>query len=578
MRKFILCFLLLFWIGLNKICSQSIGINPFNVFVNNYKVTYLDLDNDGDPDVLKTSINDSIPIQWIDDDDNMKYGDVQGDMNNDCLMVDRNKDGKYGDELDLIIDWVDENSDGKADLQIVADNAKRTDRGWTPGHFMITIDSDKDGLFNFINWQTLQLEAWDHEGRSRFYQDYSGKSMFMKIHTSVFNMDNPGFNWENPFLFYDEDKDGLTEMAIRLVDVPLVNAANNYGVTLSRNITDVRMSLDLDNDNSSGNEFDFDLSLKFTGKGFAYSDYVHHFKHLRGLPAADIFFYDPRWRQMTELIYVDHEQAYEAVMKKGDWSECWFVFDEDDDCERWERVEFYEPKDVFKIGATNGGLDHNPQADASGDRGEWDVDNSGKGKLYISKLDGKIHLYGAEWGAWRIDQNGKYYQGWQGWRNGASSIPHDEFDHEPIIFPTIRYADINGNGFFDQIVIDMDGDKIFERIVSLNELGIDDSAPLINIASIGYSGYQKLFKQSAVQSWQAATSALQVANKFKLNTGWYAYLLHPKTLQEKYHNGFWLKLFIYEDMRKLLTRQNNTNLLKQLDLAYYSGSWNTLLK
>jgi hypothetical protein len=45
-------------------------------------------------------------------------------------------------------------------------------------------------------------------------------------------------------------------------------------------------------------------------------------------------------------------------------------YDKDDDCHRWERVEFYDPLDPFKIGAWNKGLDINPQADASGDRGE----------------------------------------------------------------------------------------------------------------------------------------------------------------------------------------------------------------
>jgi hypothetical protein len=578
MRHFGFIVILLFCCCTNKLAAQQNLINPFNVFINQYPVTFIDLDKDGDPDVLRTFINDSIPIQWIDDDDDMMKSDLQGDLNNDCLMIDRNKDGKYADELDLIVDWVDEDGDGKADLQIIADNARRIDRGWTPGHFMITIDTDNDGVFNYINWQTLQLEAWDHEGRSRFYQDYSGKSMFMKIHTSVFNMDDPRYNWENPFLFYDEDEDGLTEMAIRLVDAPLVNVTNNYGVSMSRQITDVRMSFDLDNDNASGNEFDFDLSLKFTGKGFDYSRYVHKFKKLRGLPESDTFFYDPRWRQMTELIYVDHEQAYEAVMKKGNWTECWLTVDEDDDCERWERVEFYEPKDIFKIGARNGGLDNNPQADASGDRGEWDMDNSGKGKLYVSKLDGKIHLYGAEWGAWRIDQNAKYYQGWQGWRNGADSIPHDEFDKEPEIFPTIKYTDTDGNGFFDQLQYDWDGDKAFERIVSLKDFGIDDSATLIDISSMGYSGYQQLFQQSANQNWTTATNAIEVAAKFKLNTAWYAYLLYPKSLQEKYHHGYWLNLFIYEDLRTLLTRQSDTEVLKKLDLAYHSGNWNTLLQ
>ena len=59
-------------------------------------------------------------------------------------------------------------------------------------------------------------------------------------------------------------------------------------------------------------------------------------------------------------------------------------------------------------------LDNNRQSDASGDRGEWDLDNSGGGSLYVSNFDGRIHLYGAEWGAWRIDQNSFSYQGFGG--------------------------------------------------------------------------------------------------------------------------------------------------------------------
>lgn len=44
-------------------------------------------------------------------------------------------------------------------------------------------------------------------------------------------------------------------------------------------------------------------------------------------------------------------------------------------------------------------------------RGEWDMDNSGNAQLYISHFDGRLHLYGAENGVWRIDQNAQYFQG-----------------------------------------------------------------------------------------------------------------------------------------------------------------------
>ena len=159
----------------------------------------------------------------------------------------------------------------------------------------------------------------------------------------------------------------------------------------------------LDNDNGQGNEFDFDMSLRFTGPGFDYSDQMHKYKSLRGLEAANKLMFDSRWRKMDELIYPGRETSWDLIFQKGQWKDCRFVFDEDDDCNRWERVEFYDPRNLFKVGTNKGGLDNNQQADGAGDRGEWDQDCSGKGQLYIGAFDGRLHLYGAEWGAWRID-------------------------------------------------------------------------------------------------------------------------------------------------------------------------------
>ncbi len=63
---------------------------------------------------------DSIPILWLDDDGDMRWDDLEGDTKNDCLLIDRNRDGIYGGHGDLIIDWIDTDNDGKADMQIVA--------------------------------------------------------------------------------------------------------------------------------------------------------------------------------------------------------------------------------------------------------------------------------------------------------------------------------------------------------------------------------------------------------------------------------------------------------------------------
>jgi len=598
MLKKIIAYSIIFFVSVQILAQQKQNnfwesnnrITPFRISLplKGEKINYIDLDNDGDPDVLQTKINGTIPIQWIDDDDDMKIGDVEGDMDSDCLMVDRNKDGNYGSEYDLILDWDDEDGDNIADLQVLVDYSGFDDRGLWQAHYMWFIDTDKDQQFNYIDWNTLTMEGWEHSGRAKFFPDYHGKSIFLKVHTNTWNINDLRYNWENPFLFYDPDNDGQTEMTIRYIDDPIIvkglpsvkkeQDINSIepSVLFTKKISSVQMGIDMDNDSNPENELDFDMSLKFSGKGFDYSDQVHYYENLKGLPAANKYFEDPRWRNTEKLIFPDHQTAYDLVFSRGKWKECWLVFDEDDDCQRWERVEFYDPKDPFKIGTKNGGLDHNPQADPAGDRGEWDLDFSGNGQLYISPMDGKIHLYGAETGYWRIDQNATYFQGWQGWR-GPNLQPEDFDKAEPTKFGTIKYEDTDKNGFFDKMSFDLDGDQKFEWVVTLAELGLKDATKLYNPAKMKYKDYQNLFTQVADNQWINAQNALKVAKKNHVTTEWYAPISNPKSIREKYHDGYWLGLYLYKDLKEAAATKQNEVFQTNLKKAYFSSNWKALL-
>ena len=131
-----------------------------------------------------------------------------------------------------------------------------------------------------------------------------------------------------------------------------------------------------------------------------------------------------------------HARSYDAFFKAG-WTSLYLVFDEDDDDHRWERVERYYPMHGFggpreidlystmrwrrgnytqenMVGpAERPGIAGHPRADSLGDRGEFDEDNSGGGKLYVGVFDRKLHLAGAEWGAWLVDKNAEFHGGWK---------------------------------------------------------------------------------------------------------------------------------------------------------------------
>jgi rhamnogalacturonyl hydrolase YesR len=541
-------------------------------------IQYSDLNHDGKPDVMKGMIFGQYPAMWIDDTGNtMNIGDSTGDQANGCLCIDRNKDGIFGGWWDLCVKRTDEDADGKADIEFIYQNGNPAIiSGYDWGSFYtVSRDLDKDGAFWYINWglEPPTERDYEHDGACYFYPDYMGKTSFSQMCASPIRIGDFRYSWENPFLFYDYDDDGLTEVSIRMVDDPIfknsVNAnlfkdySSDIYVLPSHKITWVAISYDMDNDNGPANEFDFDMSLLYQGPGFDYSDQVHKIHNTKRDTLADNLLFDSRWRRTTELIYADHDSAFNLIHNRGIWNKCWLTFDEDHDCKRWERVELYEPLDLFKIGMNKGGVDNHPQADAAGDRGEWDQDFSGKGKLYIGKFDGLLHLYGAEWGCWRTDEFAESYQGWGGLYEVTSYTRSQAI---PSKYSTIKYIDTDNNGFFDEIQYDLDNDKIFERKVLLSDLGIEDSSELISIDTMNYEGIQEIFAQMIENNWENAQKALSVASH-------YNNLLNPETLRDKYRSGYWLGFHIYNDLRNSAVFKNDSVNTRKLDIAYFSTIW-----
>jgi hypothetical protein len=542
----------------------------------------IDLDGDGDPDVMFYTIMNGIPVMWIDDQNNMKWTDLEGDMAGGCLCIDRNKDGIFAGPEDICIDFIDFENDEKANMMWLVEWGKDDVRGldWNISHIMAFIDEDQKGVFNYIDWNLMAMRHWERIGHSNFLTGYKGNTTFTKVCTNTNRLSDLRYSWENPFIFWDVDHDGLSEVALRMLDIPEIrenvedpnfkDEKSEVDVRFTKQISYVAITYDMDNDNGQGNEFDFDMTLCFEGEGFAYDDQVNKFKNMKGLPEANQYLYDSSWRMIDELIFPNRETAIDLTYNRGKWESCRFVFDEDDDCNRWERVELYDPKNVFASGVRRGGLDNNPQADEVGDRGEFDMDFSGKGNLYVGGFDGKTHLYGAEWGAWRIDQTAYSFQGYGGlyehWDNNRIQYALNKF-------ATIKYTDTDNNGFFDLIEYDLDGDTIFEKIVSLKALGIDDRQTVIETKGMDYWDYNSLFKTITEKNWERAQQAISIAENRGVSTGWYAFWKNPLTLFEKYQYAYWLNFYIYMDLRHLAKSKGDLQLVTQIDRAYYSGDW-----
>jgi hypothetical protein len=534
-----------------------------------------DLDHDGDPDILECWWNGH-RARWIDENDDMKWTDKRGDIGGDSVQIDIDGDGYYDGPSDMNIKWVDDDGDGQADAEIVTINPSVDQKTIRTGlsHYMVFIDLDHDGVNAYVDWRTFDWHTaangnWRTTGRGNFSPDYNGDSVFLKQHLPAWASTDPRMSWENPFAFYDFDHDGCTEMSIRLLDTA---EGADPKWTYTGKVNDAYISYDLDNDSQKDNEFDYDMTLRFfndaqhPGEAIDYSHYSdkHNIRAPQWVLDAHLYRYD-NYRKIDDYCYVTHDKAYDEIWKHR-FGQCWFVFDEDDDDHRWERVEMYYPDgDVYSTkrwkdvkDRKQAGISGHPQADSLGDRGEWDQDNSGRGKLYVGKWDHKLHLYGAERGAWLVDYGGKY------WGAGPVAVGGSSKENAPHVEEVVQYRDTDNDGFFDEITYDYDGDKTVDLKINL---GPDDKCDLIDPGELKWKGMNELFTKISEDSFRDALKLYRAVWKQGLTTPELDDLAIAASTWEKYDHGYWLREKIFRMLDKRVPGEQQTKLRK----AYFAG-------
>jgi hypothetical protein len=570
------------------------------------EIVRIDVDKDGDPDILERWWNGK-RVRWIDEDDNMQWTDVRGDQVNDAMQVDRDGDGYYDGPGDLNIKWCDDDGDGRPDVQIFAANPFSDQARIQSGgsHFMVFIDTDKDGVNGYIDWTNWEFSRvnWRVPPTTspthtipppNFSPDYMGNSVFLKQHLPAWAITDIRLNWENPFLFYDFDDDGCTEMSLRLLDTtePVKGAPESGPHLTYRGMVNEAMGgFDLDNDSEKGNEFDFDMSIRFAsaadgshGARIDYSKYSDPHPKMKApqwVLDGKYFRYD-NWRKIEDFCYITHDKAYDEVWKEKGWGECWFVFDEDDDDHRWERVEFYYPtKNYYSTGRwekgnrKTGGLPGHNQSDTLGDRGEWDVDNSGKGQLYIGAWDRKLHLYGAETGAWTVDYTARF---WGSWPVLGNSSP----DMAKKVEELVTYEDTDNNGFLDKITYDYDGDEKPDLVINLLDYKTaenphPDVRPLMDPGKVKWQGLHEAFDKMADDAWKEATRVYLAAwRKGITSVEMDRDLSVASSHGERYDHAYWMKEKVFRVVDKQLAGDKH----RQGDLrrAFFTGDIDGFIK
>jgi hypothetical protein len=556
------------------------------------QVVRLDVDGDGKPDILERWWHGK-RVRWLDESGTMQPGDLRGSLVNGTMQVDMDGDGEYDGPDDMNIRWCDTDGDGIPDVQAVIINPHQWGKTLETqtGHpvWMVWINHDKRGVLAWINWPTFDFACWDFTGMDDWLPNYHGNNDFVKTHLPVYAFTDPRINWENPFSFYDEDGDGVSEMVMRWCAPQHVK---DGVVGIPPEVSSAFLAYDLDNNSGFGNETSYDMTLAVGGTNVSVKDMVHPLPHFKGNPKFDPCFNHNEWRRVTELIYMDRNKGYRTFFQTK-WKFTYLTFDEDGDDHRWERVESlypttnYQPDgplvDLYSTARFKNkeglppGIDGAFQSDSRGDRGDFDTDGSGRGQLYICPLDGKLHLFGAEWGAWTVDRYGEFH--------GGGGEPTKK-PVAPKVGEVIKYTDTDGDGFFDTITFDYDGDSTTDLKVCLLDYkdkgaaakkGLDpQKAVLYDPARLGWKGMHELFDSVAQSTWQQALFVYRAAWKKDLTTPEMDKMAASSSLRQRYMNAYWIKEDVFRAISAVLTRREGAHwkqLLADYTRAYYTGQF-----
>lgn len=327
-------------------------------------------------------------LVWTIDDDGDNSLKAGGDFHDDCYLYDLNRDG----QVDLMVDYADENGDGQADFMEV----RYFERGYlVKGWFGYDFEHIGE-IIKFKNPLDLMAE--------RFSQNFSGKKLYFK---NIYQGSKRSW-WPAeicPAASFDLNNDSLTDLVVHF---------NLEDEATGPVIGSLDISYDADRNNSLENPFHYDLGLVLEGKQ------EYNLEEFR--------IYSDKRRPPQEALAIPYEmildqiQGYQAQRAGLSWKEF-----PDEKLDRQPESKGFEGHGIGWL------WERRQLAGSSSNIQKWNVRREvaynldGSVELYYSQLDQKIHLFGAE----------------EGW------LPIGNFAGMPAV-GEIRYFDTDGNGFFDR--------------------------------------------------------------------------------------------------------------------------------
>jgi hypothetical protein len=594
---------------------------------------YNDLNSDGKADTLAFKWNNKTAV-YVADDGQLPWGPelesqdwnayfnaafnvgvnppnmwnpVRETWGNYTILVDRNENGRFDDNADFYYKALDLNHDGSPEAEYYHLFPGTMD--WS-NKLVVNLDGERD--MSYLDWQNF------------FYTDEQrylpGFKYIMNVHGSGFFLNSYSKYvqnaWENPIAWYDFDFDGRTNMVMRAADTHMVSMPDSPAYR--GDLSEFEIAFELNGNTSPDRYESLDMQLtyyQYDGVGPSYQGYIDHFPLLAGLPQAAFLSENMlSTRQETIRRYFPYMDGYKIGTDSNLYAGVWLFFDEDDDDCRWE--------EMFNVHETNGGPGY---SDRIGDRGEQDPNFAGKGKLYVSPMDGKIHLYQASQGWWEIDYLSLY-------KGSMDRLGTPEGPEPPVglWYPQVRYYDNNRNGFIDRIEYckvrykNEDNTRVVQKVVDLLAYATPENPnpdvgtlfdPRVDIAVTGWrvenwdghpldandfantpvkAGFDKMYAYYGTvcdNMWSDATKLYNVARKYKLNKSenldanlktsytreelaalqeykvpdGYSRHINATGRRDKYNNGYWLKEKVFADILAYSDLDSNT-----LQRLYYT--------